>query len=213
MNSILENVPPVFAYAVAGAVVLSILVVVFLMARKASSLKSDLLDRTRREEQEFMDREIARFEERGSAPPAAQAPENAAWVPDPAEQPVAAGWQQPVTAPPALGGRPASTNAGAVATLGGESMNDWILNLQRLGILGAQEGTLQMPPPLPGAPIYSLRDGKRALLLESLESERFLLHHAQRFDFIFVRGTEGRPLVIRRMEDFVTEKFAGMRLQ
>ncbi len=84
-------------------------------------------------------------------------------------------------------------------------------DLRRLGILKAYEGKVELPPPASPGLIYGLREGGLALLLEEMESHRFLAYQARRFRAIIVRGPEGKPLVVQRYEDFVTKEMPAPR--
>jgi hypothetical protein len=83
-----------------------------------------------------------------------------------------------------------------------------IEDLRRLGILDSYEGKADLPGGS-SAPIWRLRRGGLALLLDELEGHRFLAVQTQRFRAVIVRGPEGRPLVVRRYEDFVTDEVSG----
>ena len=111
----------------------------------------------------------------------------------------------------ALGAIPALISVSAAPSSGplqGADMQVFADRLRDLLILGALEGRVEMPPPEPPGLIYRLRDGKTALLLDSVPSERFLAHHARRFDYILIRGREGNSFAIQRIEDFITARTA-----
>jgi len=79
-------------------------------------------------------------------------------------------------------------------------------DLKRLGVITTYEGKVDLLPPAPPAPIYQLRAGGHALLLEDLESHRFLAHQVKRFRAIIIRGPAGDPIVLRRYQDFVSDE-------
>lgn len=79
-------------------------------------------------------------------------------------------------------------------------------NLKQLGVIDTYEGKVDLPPPAPPAPIYHLRTGGLILLLEDWENHRFLEFQSRRFRAIVVCGADGKPMVIRRFQDFVTDE-------
>jgi len=139
-----------------------------------------------------------------------------------ASQPIAAGPLAPAIhqaasavqpaaapAPPVVPSMPTVPSAPAGESKESDSLAVFISKLRQLGIFQEQEGTLALPPPSPSAAIWRMRSGGLALVLDRMESEVFLAHQAQRFRLILIRNANGKPLVVRRFEDFLTEQIEG----